>query len=252
VAKPPPREAQPSRNDKGEVARAFREHTPPSTLWSYGELNPGPLACHASALPTELQPRVHPVSRRATGRSIAGDRTGNEIASAARPAAAQATRRRRAGRLPRGRKALPGPEGRAAWPEHRPRPQPGTTARRARRGPARGPEGRPQGGSTVPQGGNAGRRAGAPYRKAASTGRPQGGKPPAGRRGRHPQATRTDPRREPPAGRSAPPGEPRPRPPRRRPARRAERGSQRERLRSRGAPGPLPGRGTPIPAARKG
>ncbi len=27
-------------------------------MWSYGELNPGPLACHASALPTELQPRV--------------------------------------------------------------------------------------------------------------------------------------------------------------------------------------------------
>ncbi|CAG6393147.1 hypothetical protein SCOCK_20178 [Actinacidiphila cocklensis] len=29
-------------------------------LWSYGELNPGPLACHASALPTELQPRCGP------------------------------------------------------------------------------------------------------------------------------------------------------------------------------------------------
>ncbi len=25
--------------------------------WSCGELNPGPLECHSSALPTELQPR---------------------------------------------------------------------------------------------------------------------------------------------------------------------------------------------------
>ncbi|GAH35341.1 unnamed protein product, partial [marine sediment metagenome] len=59
--------------------RAFREHTPPSTLWSYGELNPGPLACHASALPTELQPRTGPGPPRRPGLTLHGDAAGKHI-----------------------------------------------------------------------------------------------------------------------------------------------------------------------------
>ena len=35
-----------------------RSSNPLIFLWSYGESNPGPLECHSSALPTELQPRL--------------------------------------------------------------------------------------------------------------------------------------------------------------------------------------------------
>ena len=47
-----------SRPGRGPNAEGTAPRGGPFLLWSYGELNPGPLACHASALPTELQPRA--------------------------------------------------------------------------------------------------------------------------------------------------------------------------------------------------